>query len=104
MTEKPTVVIHDNSLTLSSVGKSVPAAEPANPLPAELQTQLTNAILSAKHLSKGVSVAGSNIRYFETDEQAVAFMRKQKPQPLTLSVLKEMGRNRKKRTAKKTKR
>lgn len=103
MTEKPTVVIHDNSLTLSSVGKSVPVSESASPLPAELQTQLTQQVqaqLRAGHLPKDVSVAGGNVRYFESDEQAVAFMRKQKPPPLTLSALKEMGRNRKKRTSK----
>ncbi len=103
MTEKPTVVIHDNSLTLSSAGKSAPAVEPASPLPAELQAQLTQQVqaqLRAGHLPKDVSVAGGNVRYFESDEQAVAFMRKQKPPPLTLSALKEMGRNRKKRTSK----
>ena len=104
MNEKSTVVIHDNSLTLSSAGNSVPAVEPASPLPAELQAQLTQQVqaqLRSGHLPKDVSVAGSNVRYFESDEQAVAFMRKQKPPPLTLSALKEMGRNRKKRTSKK---
>ena len=104
MTERSTVVIHDNSLTLSSVGKSAPIPEHASPLPAELQAQLTQQVqaqLRAGHLPKDVAVAGGNVRYFESDEQAVAFMCKQKPPPLTLSALKEMGRNRKKRTSKK---
>jgi sulfur relay (sulfurtransferase) complex TusBCD TusD component (DsrE family) len=107
MTEKPAVVIHDNSFTLSSAVKSAPTTKHASPLPAQLQAQLTQQVqaqLQGGHLPTETCMAGSTVRYFESDEQAVAFMRKQKPPPLTLSGLKEMGRNRKKRTSKKTKR